>query len=782
MTHTVLKHTPARLIGLVGVAAVALSLSACDDGGGPPLDTGDNDTEVRSPNAVVDPCTIDFGTLEPGESKGQTVRVANTGGGPLQIKEVKIIEGEPFVQHAKVPVVAAAGSAYMFNVRFEPKPDDFGIFGDELQITTDDPDEPVIICALSGAVSDDADLDGFIAVEAGGDDCDDSDPTVNPGADEIWYDGRDQDCSGGSDYDQDGDGFDSKVYWEDTETENPDSGQPGGDCQDVDASMFPGNPDEVWYDGKDSNCDGQNDFDQDGDGYRTAEFGYNDCNDKDPAAYPGATEIFNGADDDCNGRTDDKASPETADRKATGQAGDEEVGRSIAIADFDDNGIADILVGTAAYDASGKSARGSVSIFWDNGLEDEDEIGESGDHDVFIEGATSDGQFGYEMISLPDFDGDTKPDLAVSAATEASKAGVVYVFSATSLKTSTKVEDYSLKITGLAGYQMGGGLGAGDIDGDGLSDLAMFGSNATKNFTYMGLHYGSGSALGEIGWTEIDATWSNKCGGPPRYSWYVTTCDGDFTGSSGGDPGGGDHYLNNGHASADFDGDGYDDIVHGDAWSDDGTGTDTGSAWILWGRRAEYSNSNSVYKDTQTVVANGTGTNVHMGAGVGVMPDVDGDGADELLVLQGDKSNLYMLMGGDHLRTSHRDMASEADATFTGVSDFSGVINAGDWTGDGVSDVALVFGGSGAGAKGGGLYLFESREWSGTHNADKSVFGSIVGGDFNESFGMGSPISSADLDDNGTIDLVIGDFLYDNTDETKEAPEGAVFVFYNRSE
>ncbi|MCU0234317.1 MAG: trypsin-like peptidase domain-containing protein, partial [Thermoanaerobaculales bacterium] len=42
--------------------------------------------------------------------------------------------------------------------------------------------------------SDDDDGDGFIAVACGGDDCDDADPSVNPGADEVCDNGIDDDC------------------------------------------------------------------------------------------------------------------------------------------------------------------------------------------------------------------------------------------------------------------------------------------------------------------------------------------------------------------------------------------------------------------------------------------------------------------------------------------------------------------------------------------------------------------------------------------------------------
>jgi MYXO-CTERM domain-containing protein len=129
---------------------------------------------------------------------------------------------------------------------------------------------------------------------AQGGDCNDNDPASYPGASETWYDGVDADCDGASDFDADGDGYDSDGYG-------------GNDCDDDDASIHPEAVD-AWYDGVDANCDGASDFDADGDGYDSASYGGDDCDDSRSDTWPGAPDTpHDGVINDCNLTSDNDA-------------------------------------------------------------------------------------------------------------------------------------------------------------------------------------------------------------------------------------------------------------------------------------------------------------------------------------------------------------------------------------------------------------------------------------------------------------------------------------------
>jgi hypothetical protein len=131
---------------------------------------------------------------------------------------------------------------------------------------------------------------------------------INPSSGDTWYDGVDQNCDHNSDYDQDGDGYDCENYpWV-----NNCPGSTGDDCDDLVFDVNPG-VDEIWYDGFDQDCDDASDFDQDGDSFECnpdydpacPEYYGEDCADTDPLVFPEADELLNGQDDDCDAYCDE---------------------------------------------------------------------------------------------------------------------------------------------------------------------------------------------------------------------------------------------------------------------------------------------------------------------------------------------------------------------------------------------------------------------------------------------------------------------------------------------
>jgi hypothetical protein len=193
------------------------------------------------------------------------------------------------------------------------------------------PSEPTPPKDDTGPVEDrvDLDQDGYFDDE----DCDDADPAVFPGAEEVCN-GADDDCDGDTDEgvlttsfaDEDGDGYgDPDATAEACGT--PDGYVPWGtDCDDGDAEVNPGEV-EVC-DGVDNNCDGDVDegllstwyADEDSDGFGDPAIvredcadeqpsGWvadsSDCDDGEPAVNPLADEVCDGVDNDCDDETDE---------------------------------------------------------------------------------------------------------------------------------------------------------------------------------------------------------------------------------------------------------------------------------------------------------------------------------------------------------------------------------------------------------------------------------------------------------------------------------------------
>lgn len=162
-------------------------------------------------------------------------------------------------------------------------------------------------------------------------DCNDGNGAVHPRADEVCN-GLDDDCNGRTDEgvklafhpDADGDGYGSPGHTVRACTAPPGYVSSRSDCDDGNAAVHPGATESC--NGIDDDCDGRRDeglrrtfhLDRDGDGYGgrghtvhacSAPTGYvenrSDCNDHNAAVHPGAAEVCNGFDDNCDDRTDE---------------------------------------------------------------------------------------------------------------------------------------------------------------------------------------------------------------------------------------------------------------------------------------------------------------------------------------------------------------------------------------------------------------------------------------------------------------------------------------------
>ena len=573
----------------------------------------------------------------------------------------------------------------------------------------------------SGEVTD-ADGDGYDAE----DDCDDTDASVYPGATDSSVDGVDQDCDGLDGPDADGDGY-------------VDVAAGGDDCDDSDGAVHP-DADDLSIDGMDQNCDGLDGPDADGDGHVDVAAGGDDCDDSRADTYPGAPEPgLLSSDKNCDGAVSDRLVD--ADHVMLGASANDQAGYTMTNAgDVDGDGLDDILIG--AYGA------GEAYLVLGSTLQKTPQL-DLGVADYVFQSTNSTDLIGYSLSGAGDFDGDGLADLLISApysSPNGTYSGQVYLVLGRSLGTDRLINlanaDYIFTGEAEGDYAGTSASGAGDVNGDGYSDILIGAYGSDTNGILSGTSYLiSGEAYPGYSVTKSLSAADRELWGEGVYSYTGQTLA----------------------SAGDVDGDGLDDILIGAPNST--TGVVYGVVYVLLGDTLLHSNrtinlSNADYRIT-------TNTSYTMvGYGLSGAGDVDGDGLDDLLI--GTYTGAAYVVMGSQLAGTQTINISAAAHTFTQAGNI-GIQTAGvgDLDSDGLDDIMvgsdqwedcfLFFGGSLSGGT------------MGMSDADYTFSSEFAGDKLGRSFGSG------DVNGDGRLDLLMG--AYSNDDAGYQA--GKIYAVLN---
>ena len=549
-------------------------------------------------------------------------------------------------------------------------------------------------------------------------DCDDGDASMHPDGVEVCNE-RDDDCDGLSDEppvadgtnfyeDADGDGFGNPNVVRTECSLPPGYSALSNDCADMNASFH----DELAY---------YRDTDGDGYGWGAAVLEcipgpdqvlvYGDCWPMNASMHPGATEICNSADDDCDGLSDEEDPTLVYDvwgRDADGDGyGDD---TDVLLSCDGATGFVATLGDCADDDASINPA----SLEACDGI-DQDCDGAVDDAVVYLDWyADSDGDgFGDPADTTNDcsqpsgyvLDATDCDDTVASThpfAVEVCFDDVDQDCDVATDDCALDVDDGMLAVVGDDSYlELGQSLASADLDADGTSDMLIACNEGTEAYGTVFVVYGPAS--GTIASSDVSV---------------VTSTEDDV---------GFGQVVSGGDAN----GDGLDDLLVGAQWDN--------SVYVFYG---------PITGALEIGAADGVWAGDNDPGVITVVADADGDGARDVVVSPA-QDTICVVPGST---SGDADIATEATYTYPGPSAWSRMVDVaemGDTNGDGVIELAVGVNDSTLGAA---VYVVEGGLPEGTYDLDAVAASTITStvGDF------GAHLAGADLDDDGFADLLVG--------------------------